>query len=213
MAHFAISAIGRDRPGIVAAVSAALLRHGANVEDSQMTILRGHFTMTLVVAAPADADVDALRDDMRAAGEELGLEAISVAAVGEGGGAHTGSEPSHIVTVYGVDHPGIVHAVAAALAGAGVNITDLNTRLVAGEGESTRSGEGSVHGGQAAGPGEDAARASGGTEGGGENLYAMMLEVALPAGMGEETLDALLDAVRREQGVEVSVRELERDVL
>ena len=56
MPHFALSAIGRDRPGIVAAVTGVLLGHGANLEDSQMTILRGHFTMTLVVALPNGAD-------------------------------------------------------------------------------------------------------------------------------------------------------------
>ena len=35
-ASCAIRAIGRDRPGIVAGVTAVLLRHGVNVEDSQM---------------------------------------------------------------------------------------------------------------------------------------------------------------------------------
>ncbi len=35
-----------------------------------------------------------------------------------------------MVTVYGVDHPGIVHAAATALAGRSVDITDLNTRLL-----------------------------------------------------------------------------------
>ena len=34
-----------------------------------------------------------------------------------------------MITVYGADHPGIVHAVSAALAERGVNITDLETRL------------------------------------------------------------------------------------
>ncbi|TML30889.1 MAG: amino acid-binding protein, partial [Actinobacteria bacterium] len=31
MPHFALSAIGRDRPGIVAAVTGVLLGHGANL--------------------------------------------------------------------------------------------------------------------------------------------------------------------------------------
>ncbi len=60
MPHFALSAIGRDRPGIVAAVTAVLLEHGVNVEDSQMAILAGHFSMTLVLALPDNADADAL---------------------------------------------------------------------------------------------------------------------------------------------------------
>ena len=37
----AVTAIGADRPGIVAAVTGVLVEHGANIEDSSMTILRG----------------------------------------------------------------------------------------------------------------------------------------------------------------------------
>jgi glycine cleavage system transcriptional repressor len=177
MAHLAVSAIGRDRPGIVAGMTEVLLEHEANVEDSQMTILRGHFTMMLLVSLP-DAAAGGLRQGLERAAGELGLEAVSVAEVEE---AEPGADPSHIVTVYGVDHPGIVHAVATALAGAGVNITDLNTRLVSGDE--------------------------------GEDLYAMMLEVALPPGVSLSALESLLEAPRREQGVEVTIRELESDEL
>jgi glycine cleavage system transcriptional repressor len=179
MRHFAVSAIGRDRPGIVAEVTRVLLEHDTNIEDSQMTILRGHFAMMLIVSGPDGVDAGALRAALEEAGRELALEAVALADVGEAQSA--APEPSHIVTVYGVDHPGIVHAVAAALAGAGVNITDLNTRLVADDG--------------------------------GEDLYAMMLEVALPPGLSEEALETLLESTRREQGVEVTIRELERDEL
>jgi glycine cleavage system transcriptional repressor len=132
--HFALSAVGRDRPGIVAVVSAVLLGHGVNVEDSQMTILRGHFTMVLVLAAPDDVDVAALDADLAGARQELGLEALSLSELTEAGRAAEAA-PSHIVTVYGADHPGIVHAVAAALAEQDVNITDLNTRLTGEEGD------------------------------------------------------------------------------
>jgi len=182
--HFALSAIGRDRPGIVAAVTGVLLGHGANLEDSQMTILRGHFTMTLVVALPNGADAERLRADLEAAARDLGLEAIALAQVAEADPAAASSEPSHIVTVYGTDHPGIVNSVAEALAAADVNITDLNTRLV----------------------GDDDA-------GAGDDLYAMMVEVALPPGLSAGALETLLQAIKRDQGVEVSVRELEADAL
>ncbi len=42
---FAITAIGKDRPGIVAGVSKALYDLGTNIEDSSMTILSGEFAM------------------------------------------------------------------------------------------------------------------------------------------------------------------------
>jgi glycine cleavage system transcriptional repressor len=126
--HFALSVVGRDRPGIVAAVSEVLLRHQVNIEDSQMTILRGHFTMVLVLAVPDDTDAAGLDADLAQARRRLDLEALSLTELEETG-APAEAAPSHIVTVYGADHPGIVHAVTAALAERGANITDLSTRL------------------------------------------------------------------------------------
>jgi glycine cleavage system transcriptional repressor len=131
--RFALSAIGQDRPGIVAAITGVLLQHGVNIEDSQATILRGHFSVVLIVAAPDEADAGRLGADVESAGAELGLEAIVLRDVAELTGAPP--EASHMVTVYGVDHPGIVHAATSALAERGVDITDLNTRLVEDEGE------------------------------------------------------------------------------
>jgi glycine cleavage system transcriptional repressor len=130
---FALSVVGRDRPGIVAALAEVLLRHGVNVEDSRMTILGGHLAMTLVLAVPDEADANAIESELRAVRERLRLESVSLGEVEQiGPGATT--EPSHIVSVYGADHPGIVHAAASALAERGWNITDLETRL-AGEGD------------------------------------------------------------------------------
>ncbi len=62
MPHFALTAVGADRPGIVAAVTGVLLDLGVNLEDTSMTILRGQFAMMLVVDAPPDvaaADLEA----------------------------------------------------------------------------------------------------------------------------------------------------------
>jgi glycine cleavage system transcriptional repressor len=172
----AVSAIGRDRPGIVAAVTGVLLRHGVNVEDSQMTILRGHFTMMLFLAAPDELDPGVLERDLAA--PETGLEELSVAELEE---LRPGPEPTHTVTVYGADHPGIVHAAASALAEREIDITDLNSRLMDDEG--------------------------------GEALYVLMMEVALPAGTSAEELDTALGDVAEREGVEVTLHELERDEL
>jgi glycine cleavage system transcriptional repressor len=178
MRHFALTAVGRDRPGIVAGITAVLLAHDVNVEDSQMTILRGHFTMMLIVAVGDQVNQQDLSDDLRAVGKELDLELLTIAAVDELGETDE-PDPSHIVSVYGVDHPGIVHAVSSALAERGITITDLNTKLV----------------------GEDK-----------EPLYALMMEVVIPDDAAEEVTDAL-EAAGAAQGVEVSVRPLEADVL
>jgi glycine cleavage system transcriptional repressor len=127
MPEFAVTAIGRDRPGIVAAISEALLELQGNIEDSQMSILRGHFAVMLIVKLPETVDAGDLDGRLHRVRQELELEAIAVNRVDDLGVA--ASRPSHVITVYGADHPGIVHAVSAALAERGVNITGLETRL------------------------------------------------------------------------------------
>ncbi|MGD0274210.1 MAG: ACT domain-containing protein [Gaiellaceae bacterium] len=133
MASYALSAIGRDRPGIVAEVTGTLLRHGVNIADSQMAILGGHFAMMLVLETSDATDLEALRAELERSRVKLELEAISLSAI-DAAQARI-DEPSHVVTLYGADHPGIVNAVTSALAERGVNITDLDTHLVGEESE------------------------------------------------------------------------------
>ena len=179
MRHLALSTIGRDRPGIVAAVTGVLLDHGVNIEDSRSTILRGQFSMVLILAVPEGVDAGRLHADLVERARDLGVEAVWLSEMSDFEPAPD-PVPSHVVTVYGADHPGIVHAVSTALAARAASITDLATRLVGEEGEP---------------------------------LYAMMMEVAVPAGVEADQLAEDLAAVGREQGLEVSVRPLERDAL
>jgi glycine cleavage system transcriptional repressor len=132
--------------------------------------------MVLIVDVPPESDLEELRRGLDEAGRRVELEALTLSEIEEYGGA--GGDPTHVVSVYGADHVGIVHSVSAALASRGVNITDLSTRVLDEE-----SGE----------PG----------------LYVMLLEVAA----GDVDLDEALAGVGSEQGVEVTVRPLERDVL
>ena len=131
MPEFAVTAIGRDRPGIVAAISGALFDLGGNIEDSQMSILRGHFAVMLMVSVPGDVERDRLVERLGRVREDLGLEAITFNDVDELQAPP--SPATHVLTVYGADHPGIVHAVTEALAARRVNITDLATRVTEGE--------------------------------------------------------------------------------
>jgi glycine cleavage system transcriptional repressor len=124
MSEFAITAIGVDRPGIVAAVAAALLEIGGNVEDSAMTILGGHFSIVLLAQTPVDRD--ALLAALRARTYGFDLT-VTVSAVGEGS---TSASSSHVLSVYGADKPGILAGVTQALADIGANVTDLETRLL-----------------------------------------------------------------------------------
>ena len=51
MSLLAVTVIGPDRPGIIADVTEGLADTGVNLEDSTMTLLRGHFAMMIVCRA------------------------------------------------------------------------------------------------------------------------------------------------------------------
>ncbi|MFI6261240.1 glycine cleavage system protein R [Micromonospora sp. NPDC051006] len=125
MNELAITVIGRDRPGIVADVAEVLARLGANLTDSTMTRLRGHFAMTLICVGPAAADVEAALAPLAADGQLL----ATVRAVTPDGEVAPGGEP-YVVAVHGADRMGIVAAMTRVLTDAGGNVTDLSTRLV-----------------------------------------------------------------------------------
>jgi glycine cleavage system transcriptional repressor len=125
MTTYAVTAVGPDAPGEVAAVAEALAALGANLEDASMTRLRGHFAMTLVAAVAAP--LEQVERALAPVGEQSGLH-ISVWPVDD-------DPPPPVdgrlwrVTLHGADHPGIVAGVAREVAAAGGNITDLSCRL------------------------------------------------------------------------------------
>src|SRR5512133_1530817 len=124
MTSLAITVVGHDRPGIIAQAAEVLSGCGMNLEDSSMTLLRGHFAMTLICAGDADAA------QVEAALQPLvnGSLDVTVREVPEEPDLPTlGS--TYLVTVHGADRLGIVARLAAVIADAGGNITDLTTRL------------------------------------------------------------------------------------
>jgi glycine cleavage system transcriptional repressor len=154
---------------MVARIAKVLLEHGLNIEDSQMRILGGRFAMMMLLRGSTSDEQ--LYKDLLSTGRELGLDYIYVhPIVAADAGA---PKPTHLLSVYGGDHPGIVAAVADVLAQHDVNITDLQTRLTG-------------------------------------SVYVMLLELAIPAGVD---VSEAIEGVGGEQGVDVSLRELEQDAL
>lgn len=72
-----ISVLGKDRSGIVAAVSKALADNGANIDDISQTILGEVFSMTMLVTLdPAIADFNTVQEELNAVGEAIGMQVI-----------------------------------------------------------------------------------------------------------------------------------------
>ena len=127
MRELAVTAVGSDRPGIVAAITGALLRIGGNLEDARAALLRGSFATVLAVAVPDDVTADDVTAALRPVALELGLGLW----VGEAAPKPPGPpRPRCVLSVYGADHPGIVHGISTALADRAVNVVDLSARLV-----------------------------------------------------------------------------------
>ncbi len=178
MAHYAVSAVGADRPGIVAAVTGAFLEHGCNLEDTSMTILRGHFAMMLVVAAPEGLEQAALESAL--AGPAGDFELVVAVRLIDDSVPSSPEGDAWTVSVYGADRPGIVHRVASLLADQRVNIVDLSTRVI---GDADRP------------------------------VYAMILEVTLPAGTDASDVQRHLSELASDLGVECSLHPSEADIL
>jgi glycine cleavage system transcriptional repressor len=123
----AVTVIGDDRPGIVAAVTKALYEAGCNLEDVSSTILRGHFAMMLIVRTDEQTDPQELDGRLQQVGADLGL-IITARPVGDVPAAV--APPTHMVSVYGADRPGIVFRVTELLARYDINVTDLTSRVI-----------------------------------------------------------------------------------
>jgi glycine cleavage system transcriptional repressor len=121
----AVTVVGRDRPGIVADVTGALADLHGNLEDSTMTLLRGHFAMVLLVRTRASvATVEAALQPLTTDGAlVINARVLSESVPSQSGG------PTYALRVHGADRPGIVATITGVVARHGANIVDLGTRL------------------------------------------------------------------------------------
>lgn len=127
MHQLSVTAVGKDRPGIVAAITKVLFEQGCNLDDCSMSLLSGQFTMIMVLEAPDDLTAAGLAVALDVAAEQVGVT-VSVNEVAPAAGA----QPAHpfVVSLYGADHPGIVYRITEELAANQVNITNLISRVM-----------------------------------------------------------------------------------
>ena len=128
MSQYAVlNAVGEDKPGLVAAVSSYILKHGCNIEDSRMAVLGGEFAMLILVSGEPGA-LDRLESGASAAGKLAGL---TMSTRRTRSPAETGGRAAlpFEIAAYSMDHPGIVQRVAQFLAERQINIRALDTRV------------------------------------------------------------------------------------
>jgi len=172
---FALSAIGRDRPGIVADLSQLIYECDCNLEDSSMTVLGTEFAVLLLLSGQGE-DV---RERLAAACKRLEWEKRLTVFFRplESDPAGVPRETDHaryVLHATGLDKAGIVARVSRCLADHGISIRQMETQSRP-EPES------------------------------GAPFYTMRIEMDVPGGVDEGLLRERLDAIGRELYVDVAV--------
>ena len=127
MSNMLLTISGEDRPGIVRDVAQALEHLNANIEDSSMTLLRGRFTMMLIVRLNGQTSIGEFRAALAELEQRTRLSVQSQAISNEEAEAKA-ADPDHVITVHGADRVGIVYAVSNTLAEMDISIIDVSTR-------------------------------------------------------------------------------------
>jgi glycine cleavage system regulatory protein len=125
--HLVLAIIGRDRPGLVNAVSEVVTASGGNWLDTRMASLSGQFAGILLVSVPS-AKADALITSLKTL-ESQGLKFV-VEKTGDAAAHVTGRAMT--LELVGADRPGIVREVSGVLSAQRVSNCELETERVAG---------------------------------------------------------------------------------
>lgn len=122
---YVLNVMSDDHPGIVAAVSQSVESAGGNIDACSQTVLRGYFTLIMIVSTPSAIDPEELAARVMAAGGTSQYQ-VAVRTVGATE-VYTSGEPCDrfVITAFGKDQPGIVRRFSQYLAGKDINIVDL----------------------------------------------------------------------------------------
>lgn len=122
-----VTAVGEDRPGIVARVTEVLSGHGANLEASRMAILGGEFAAIMLVTGPQDK-LEMISRDLKVL-ERDGI-AISTKKTTPISPDVYKDHARCELSLRGADHEGIVHSLSSSLRDKNINIHSVETDVV-----------------------------------------------------------------------------------
>jgi glycine cleavage system transcriptional repressor len=126
---FALSAIGKDRPGIVAEVSGLIYECGGNLEDSSMTRLGEQFALLILLSGSGEEFSYRLTTGCKRLEWEKHLSIfLTPLEAGEGKPGEKDRLDPYELSTTGMDRMGIVHRVSRLLADHGINIADMHTK-------------------------------------------------------------------------------------
>lgn len=178
---FAMSAIGKDRPGIVADLAELIYEHGCNLEDSSMTVLGGEFAVLLLFTGQGEDLEHRLSSACKRVEWQRRLTVFFRPLEAEPrpyGAAERRLD--YELSATGIDKAGIVARVCRVLADRDVTIREMKTL----------------------------SRPEPGT---GTPLYTMRIEMGVPAGEDVARLRAALESIADDLKIEIALRERSLD--
>ncbi len=121
--YLVLSALGKDKPGIVDKLAKTIFDLGCNICDTRMTVLGGEFALLQMIEGQWNqlAKLEAMIDDLST---KLDLTIVARRTEDRPTG---GALLPYIVDVVSLDNPGIVHHLASFFSSRGINIEDMNT--------------------------------------------------------------------------------------
>lgn len=132
MRNVIISVLAPDRPGILAAVSKALLDQGGNIQNVSQTILHSVFSGLLMVTLPDDLDDEQLAKALEARIGDPRLHIFVRSPAWAVGDYEPPRSQPFVITTLGPDRPGLVAGITRVLARHAVNVTSMRAAFKGG---------------------------------------------------------------------------------
>ncbi|NQT56963.1 MAG: HAD-IB family phosphatase [Desulfobacteraceae bacterium] len=124
-----LSAIGLDSPGLVSKITNKVFESGGNIIDVEENCRRGLFSIFLTIAFPSTGDsIDSIMASLKSIQDETGLKVI-LGEYYERGVNGSAEKENHLVTILGMDRPGLIARISGFFLKHNINIE--NCRMIA----------------------------------------------------------------------------------
>jgi len=128
-----ITVLGKDRPGIIAAISKSLYNMGCNLENVNQVILQNQFAGIFIVLPPKDSSVETIKQTLIKDSAGTGLHIHVDGADTDQNEDQPADGEDFVITTIGPDQKGLVSRFTQIIADAKVNVTNLRAVFEGGD--------------------------------------------------------------------------------
>ncbi len=133
MQKIIISVLGKDRPGIIAAVTRILFEQECNIENVSQTILQNEFSGIFIAGVPPSVSAAQLHRNLDDGLAPMGLHVYEKPLSEPDTATPAVDSEPFVITTKGPDRKGLVAAITAVMARHAVNVTNLQAVFKGGD--------------------------------------------------------------------------------